>query len=540
MRRSLLNGLSAALALVILTPPTAGHAAALAGTGTGTVSPTAAAVAPPLSWHACPSASAGVTLDPRQQCATLRVPLDYRRPGGRQIDVEISRIASATPTLRRGILLLNPGGPGGSGLNLPSALAALLPAQVTERYDLIGFDPRGVGFSTPVTCGMTLETPPDLQLPFPAPDGSIARNVAFARQTAAGCAAGSGDLLPYITTANTARDMDRIRGALAEPTLSYLGYSYGTYLGAVYTSLFPQRSDRVVLDSAVNPRLVWYDQWRLFSLGFALRFPDFTGWAAARDATYHLGSTPGAVTKTYYATAARLDRDPVVLPGVVFNGNVYRLFTFSELYADADFPTLATIWREFAAPVPATAVTATGMAALRTALARVAPAAAAEVPADNLRAAQYAVVCDDAAWSSDIGVYARNVAVDRRVHPGTAGFPANLWPCVFWPNRPVEPPVQVTGNGPRNVLVLQNLRDPATPWVSGFGLRTALGRRAAMVSVDQGGHGVYPLTNAPCAADIATAFLASGTLPDRDRLCPGQAPGQANAQPLLARIVPTG
>lgn len=156
----------------------------------------------------------------------LQVPLDYRRPGGRQITVAVSRIPAADPATRRGVLLLNPGGPGGEGLDTPSE-AGPAGEPLLAAYDLIGCDPRGVGHSTPVTCGLTEAqlTPP---LPYPAPDGSIAANVAFARSAAAACAARSGDLLPYITTANTARDMDRIRQALGTSRLSYYGDSYGT------------------------------------------------------------------------------------------------------------------------------------------------------------------------------------------------------------------------------------------------------------------------------------------------------------------------
>jgi len=477
---------------------------------------------PAVVWGACPPADPGVRRDPRQQCATLRVPLDYRKPHGRKIDLAISRILTAKPGLRRGILLSNPGGPGGPGLDLPSLLAALMPAEARDRYDLIGFDPRGIGHSTPVTCGMSPDTPLDLILPFPAPDGSIDRNVDFARRTAGECAARSGDLLPFISTPNTARDMDRIRVALRERKISYFGISYGSYLGAVYATMFAQRSDRFILDSAVDPRIVWYDQWRHFSLGFALRLPDFTAWAAARDARFHLGATPEAVTRTYFEVAARLDRQPVVLPdGLVFNGNMFRLITFDRLYFDFRFPELAEIWQAFAAGAPADPA---ALGLLRS------PAPAAQVPADNLRAAQYSVLCADAAWPRDVDTYAHNVAVDRRLFPGTAGFPANVWPCAFWRFRPVEPPVDVTGRGPRNVLVLQNLRDPATPWVTGFGLRRALDGRAAMVSVDQGGHGVYLFTDAPCANDIATAFLARGALPARDSVCPGQSPPDVSAR----------
>ena len=315
----------------------------------------------------------------------------------------------------------------------------------------------------------------------PAPDGSIARNVAFAEHTARDCAARSGDLLPFITTANTARDMDAIRAVLGEPRLSYHGLSYGSYLGAVYVSLFPQHTDRIILDSAVDPARVWYEQWRTWSLGFALRLPDFTGWAAARDATYHLGATPEAVHRTYVELTARLDRDPIKLPdGSVISGNLLRLATFDSLYSDLKFPTLAQTWQRLVAGgVPA------DLAARR--LGRPGLGAALAVPADNLHAAEWAVLCGDVAWPREIDTYAHNVAVDRRLFPDTAGFPANLLPCAFWPHRPVEAPVKVTDRGPRNVLILQNLRDPATPWISGRGLRQALGQRAAMVSVDQGG-----------------------------------------------------
>jgi pimeloyl-ACP methyl ester carboxylesterase len=470
---------------------------------------------PAPTWGACPVPGP----DPRQQCATIRVPLDYRRPHGRTIEITISRVLTAKPELRRGILLSNPGGPGGSGLDLPSALAELLPSEVTDRYDLIGFDPRGIAHSTPVSCGIPADTPIDLIIPAPAPDGSIDRNVAHARTTAAGCATHSGDLLPFITTANTARDMDAIRQVLGEPKLSYLGYSYGSYLGAVYRSLFPHRSDRIILDSAVDPTRVWYHQWRAWSLGFDLRFPDFTAWAAARHSTFGLGATPAAVARTYDDLTARLDREPVPVPGVgVIDGNFVRLVTFSALYSDSSFPELATIWQALSAPDGGAAA---GLASSD--LLRRAPASAV-IPADNFRASQVTVLCGDVAWPRDVATYQRAVTADRARHPRTAGFPANIWPCAFWRYPPVEPPVAVTGTGQRNVLILQNLRDPATPWTTGFGLRRVMGRTAAMVSVDQGGHGVYLFSNAPCASDVATAFLVSGALPSSDRFCPGQSP----------------
>src|SRR4051794_24487439 len=209
----------------------------------------------PLAWGACPPAAPGSLRDPRQQCASLRVPLDYRDPRGRTIEVAISRIATTKPAVRRGILLSNPGGPGEPRLNLPSMLAQAMPTEVLDRFDLIGLDPRGIGHSTPVTCAMRTDQP-DLLFPWPGPDGSIERNVAYAKSTARSCAEHSGDLLPYITTANTARDMDRVRAALGEAKISFYGRSYATSPGAVYPSLSPGRTDRMVLDSGTAPRLV--------------------------------------------------------------------------------------------------------------------------------------------------------------------------------------------------------------------------------------------------------------------------------------------
>jgi len=507
----------------VLGTATGGHAADPAGAA--------------LAWGACPAAEPDFPRDPRMRCAKLRVPLDYRSPRGRQITITISRVPAAEPGLRRGILLTNPGGPGVSGLDQPGALAEALPAEVVARYDLIGFDPRGVGASTPVTCGLPATIPAGLLPGYPALDGSIARNVDFARSTARACAAHSGGLLPHITTANTARDMDRIRTALGERRLSYLGYSSGTYLGAVYATLFPHRGDRIVLDSAVDPALVWYDMWRTWGPAVAARLPDFTAWAAARDDAYHLGSSAASVERTYHRLARTLDRDPREVPdNEPFTGTMFRELTRSYLYSDFFFPELAEIWRFLADPEAEPPALTAGTAMTGT-------TAAAGVPADNHYAALFAIVCGDVSWPRTPAVYARNVAADRRAWPITAGMPANVWPCAFWQFRPVEPPVKVTATGPRNVLILQNLRDPATSLRSGTGLRAALGRRAAFVTQDAGDHGIFGARSGPCVDAIATAFLTTGALPGRDRRCPAPPPvddDMSAAQAPTLRPVPGG
>ncbi len=527
-------------------------AATVATVAAGAVTPAAARIGPPESevagggraapvWGECPPVETGIPRDPRQQCATLRVPLDYRAPRGRSIEITISRIGTALPGSRRGILLSNPGGPGDSGLDLPSGLADVLPRQVLDRYDLIGFDPRGIGHSTPVTCGLDLVRQSTLLLPYPAPDGGIERNIAFARDTAAACAEHSGDLLPFITTANTARDMDRIRAALGEPKLSYFGLSYGTYLGAVYISLFPGRGDRIVLDSAVDPGLVWRDLLRGWNQAVAVRLPDFLGFAAERDAVYHLGATQDEVRRTYDRLTSALDRQPVPNPGgPVLDGNLLREITRSLLYFDGYFPSLAEFWQELAATVSGSGMNTAMDAGILARLDRLGladGAKVAQVPADNRIAALYAVFCGDVAWPRDVAAYARQVAADRRAWPLTAGMPSNVFPCAAWPTRPVEPLVPVTGHGPRNVLILQNTRDPSTSLVSARGLRAALGRRAVMITVDQGGHGVTGLGS--CADEVMPAFLATGALPGRDLFCPAPSPADAFARATHSPYIPS-
>lgn len=506
----------------------------------------AAPAAGRIGWGECPAPPPDGYQDPRQQCATVKVPLDYRRPHGRTIDVAISRIATSVPAKHRGILLSNPGGPGGSGLDLPSALASVLPPEVLDQYDLIGFDPRGVGHSTPVTCGIDMSPASvTLQLPYPAPDGSIARNVAFAKQTAAECARRGGDLLPYITTANTTRDMDGIRALLGEPKLSYLGISYGTYLGAVYTSLYPQRSDRIVLDSAVDPDLVWRDMWQTWNAAVPERINDFYSYAATYGGIFGLGDTPAAVRTAYTGIVVALDRTPLDLgDGLILDGNYLRELTRSLLYSDYYLPLLSSLVAEVGTLTdgpPTDAALASLAATLAGLGARPGSPGvpAIDVPADNSTAALYAVVCDDAAWPRSLTPYARDVAAARTRWPLLAGMPSNVWPCTYWPNKPVEAPVAITGKGPRNVLILQNTRDPATPYVSGVGLREALGKRAAMVTVDQGGHGV--ITLGTCADAVAVEFMATGVLPARDRFCEGVPPPSPLARSLVLRTyLPVG
>ncbi|WP_413755022.1 alpha/beta hydrolase [Streptomyces sp. MMBL 11-3] len=476
-----------------------------------------------ISWGSCPAPPAGVQIDPRQSCGTLKVPLDYRQPRGKQVTIAVSRIPATDQAKKRGVLVVNPGGPGSEGLNWPSVVAQQTSKPVLAFYDLIGFDPRGVGQSNPVTCGLTADEllPPT---PYPGPDGSITENVAEAKSVARRCAAESGDVMPHITTANTARDMDRIRQSLGQRKISYLGSSYGTYLGAVYATLFPRNADRFVLDSAVDPSRVWHDQFATRSLGVADRFPDFAKYAADHPDETGFGSTPQAVKAAYLQLAASLDTRPVAVPGTstTLNGDLLRYLTSALLgQPDEAFPVLAQTWRA-AAGLAAGNASKEDVAWLNQLLPSASASAGVSpgVPADNAIAAAYAVACDDISWPRNVKTYARAVAVDRKEHPLTAGGPATVWPCTFWPSAPREPVVKITDRGERNIMILQNERDPNTPLETGKGMHKALGKRSALVTVDAGGHLVYGNQGpATCATDAANLFLLSGKLPHRNVHC---------------------
>lgn len=462
------------------------------------------------------------------QCATVKVPLDYRKPGGKRIDLAISRIRTAEPGKRRGILLSNPGGPGGEGLWMPTMLKEELPSSVLKSYDLVGFDPRGMGRSSPVSCNLTPEQEEWLR-PYKA--ATYAKDVAWARTVADKCREKMGDRLPHITTRNTARDMDLVRAILGSKKISYVGYSYGTYLGAVYAQLFPGRADRFVLDSAVDPQRAWRGMVQWWAEGAEPAFDRWTEWAAARSKTYGLGDTPKKVDRTFWDLVARADRKPIDLDGQPVTGDDVRSgmrsAVFSPLSATEAFvelrkaaegrpasaKKLARITEGGGAPVPEWA----GKAAL-----------AAETPADNMTAGFWAVVCGDnsAAWSRDPESYRRDAIADKGRYPLYGDFASSIKPCAFWGES--AEPVTVVKNKVGS-LVVQNEWDSQTPLPSGQALHAQL-KGSKMVTVLGGeGHGVYPSGNA-CADGAVNRYLSTGKLPAKDVTCRATAASNAQAR----------
>lgn len=248
-----------------------------------------------INWQACP---ADWGLKSPIRCGYVTVPLDYARPNGRTIKIAVDRaVSTGSKKERQGALVYNPGGPGGSGMKFPARITTKSPlwAKTAKAYDFVGFDPRGVGHSAPISCMNPQEfvKAPKAD-PVPGSEADKLAQRKLAKEYADGCAERSGGLLPYMTTKNTVRDLDVIRAGLGEKKLNYLGVSYGTYLGAVYGTLFPDHVRRMLVDSVVNPARenIWYQANLDQDVAFETRWGDWKKWVAKNDATYHIGATP--------------------------------------------------------------------------------------------------------------------------------------------------------------------------------------------------------------------------------------------------------
>ena len=465
-------------------------------------------------WGRCPRLT-----EPDQglRCASLTVPLDYAHPNGRTIQIGISRLPSTDPAHKRGVLLLEPGGQNASELDFPLHLVSLgIPASVRADYDLVSFDPRGIGASTPVTCDVA--STQDLNIPPPyyaSTAAGVAAQGARMRTLAAQCHdSATAELLPYLTIANVARDMDRIRVALGQQKISYLGYSLGTYVGAVYATLFARHTDRIVLDSVVGPGGMDHTWSARLGLGVQERFPDFASWAAQRNATYGLGATAAAIETRFTELADRLDASPI--NGL--DGAGFRYMNFALLFSDQTFPMLAQYWQSVDA-----AIAGTG------------PAGAVTPPPSADFSGLTTLACNSSAWPQGIGPYQADVARARAAWPMYGGAGSGPWPCAYW-GAPVEQ-VAINGLGPSNILMVSNERDPGTPLVGAAQMERALSDRARLVVADHGGHLAYLNIGNACLDGLVTDWLAGGNRPGVDQYCANGA-AAGTSTPLAWHHVP--
>ncbi|WP_344007387.1 alpha/beta hydrolase, partial [Streptomyces thermocarboxydovorans] len=481
-----------------------------------------------ITFGRCPDAD---ELPGSIECGTVRVPLDYARPDGEQIRLTVSRVPATGKdpanskhlVPRQGALVYNPGGPGASGMHFP--LVGLLPEwkRIAAAYDLVGYAPRGVGGSAPLSC----QDPKSFfdgptQAPVHPSPAYKKKRIAEAKAYARGCAERAGDRLRHYTSLNNARDLDVLRAALGERRLTFVGASYGTYFGALYATLFPGHVRRMVFDSAVDPdpAQIWYRNNLDQSAAFEDRWAAFRAWTARHHEVYGLGGTPRKVQRAYEKVRARLAKEPA--GGKVGPGQLHAAMLRAGYYDDF-WPYRAHALSAYLKGDPQPLIDQ----------AEQHPETAAEE--ENARAVYLAVECNDAPWPTDWAVWDRdNTRLARRAPFETWD---NVWtnlPCAYW-RAPRQRPMEVhTGAGELPpVLILAAERDAATPYGGALELHRRLGGSALVTERDAGTHGIAGGAN-PCVNGHMEAYLLEGRVPGRSASCaahPEPRPRAASGQP---------
>lgn len=476
-----------------------------------------------LSWSACTDESlAGL------ECASLKVPLDHAKPHGQQITLALSRFKHTGTTGYQGALLVNPGGPGGTGRDFASRVADGLPDGLKATYDVIGFDPRGVGGSSPsLSCDPGYFNPvrPDYLPTSKSVETTwLKKSAAYAKA----CGQKYGSLLQHLKTTDAVQDMDDIRAALGQKQINYYGASYGTYLGSVYATKYPSRVRRMVLDSNVKPSDVWYDANLEQDKAFEGNLNALFAWAAKYDSTYHLGTTQQAVRKVFFDTRAALVKNPA--------GGTVGGAEFIDTYLVAGYIDLGGYWpyltnalAKYKAGDPSALIAAYNLLGATT--------------DDNGYAVYNAVQCSDVQWPQSWDKWRRD---NSKLYK--EGYQIETWgnawynaPCLTWPAKAGKPVDVGHAKGIPPVLLFQATNDAATPFPGGVEMNRRL--KGSRLVIEDGGrtHGVVERGNA-CIDDKFAAFLTDGTLPANKshcaRLPEPVPPASATAKAAVAQQFP--
>lgn len=467
----------------------------------------AAATSPSASlvFGACPADIAQSF--PALTCANLSVPVDYTRPFGASVSLLVTKHAAKDPAKRLGSLVLNPGGPGGGGASYAGTLTkpdstgfTRLQSAVLDAYDVIGFDPRGVQHSSPISCA----EPDYFTPPQPDPDIPAKRDELWKTWAgyADGCATKAGALLPHLGTENVARDLDRLRAALGDAKLNYVGFSYGTYLGAVYGKLYPHNVGRMIIDGNIDPTPedVWYKASLNQAAAAQKRFDSYLGWIAQYDNVFHLGKTFAAVQANWNRTLT----DFRTTPRGVTGGSELLSTALGMMYSESN-------WTAFARAISAYAVGGDDGPLADFAAPYLAP------DAEQALAIFNAVVCSDSAWPRDRADWERDTAKVAQTSQ-FAWYNVFTSPCHHWPVPPSARP-EITGENLPGILMFNTIGDPATPYEGALKLHAALPTSILVTERDSGKHCVFANSRAavnPAVNAIGTKYLLTGELPSAD------------------------
>ncbi|MEV6067466.1 alpha/beta hydrolase [Nocardia sp. NPDC052001] len=472
-----------------------------------------------ITWHDCrtgPQDTTGERLAAAgAQCGEFRAPLNYGDPGGATISIAVARRLATDSAHRLGTLVVNTGGPGPSrdGVTMivdgpegghPAATA------IAERFDLVGMDPRFFGASSPLECGWGTREYLGIAQAAPVERADFDRMVTVARELAARCEP-SRALLPFASTRTIARDLDLLRVLLRESRISYLGWSWGTYLGAVYTQLFGDRVDRVVLDSALDPRAPGPDLTRDTATATAAALSDWARWAALRDGEFDLGTTRDAVLDAVGGIARAVSVRPVTIGGVTITADMVPGLLLTVDDSDA-------YYEVFGRQVRALYDAALGRSSDPT------PELEAKLGlyADQSVSPEFgfsATVANQCADRTARGVedYFTDIRDHLAAEPVFGPLARHLTPCAVWPVGPVEP-ATVIGNS-RPALLIGASGDPVAPVAGQRALRQALPEARILLMEAAFRHGVYLAEPSTCIDSAVEAYLLNGVLPGGDGTC---------------------
>jgi pimeloyl-ACP methyl ester carboxylesterase len=442
-------------------------------------------------------------------CGRLAVPANYDDPGAGSISLTVVQVHYADQSDRIGSLIVNPGGPGASAISLAIGLAGSIDTSILEHYDLIGFDPRGVGLSDPITCvsDKDKDTIDDLNPNVLTPTG-FAQAKQIATQVAQACTAKYGAALADFNTVETARDMDRVRAAVGDDKLNYLGFSYGTSLGSVYATLFPKNIRVAVLDGAVDPVASSLTTFGNQLKGFESAFDQFAADCITRTDCKVLGNPRQVV----YQLVAKANASPIKssAPDETRTAGSAIVLTgvLSALYDQSEWPILGQ------ALIEAQHGDAKGLFVLADEY--------NERDSDghftNIQEANTAISCNDQAPGPTDAVIKATAAQWAKQYPMFGLWSAgSLFSCQAWqPVRHALPKINAAGSAP--ILVIGTVHDPATPYAAAGLLAKTLGP-GVLLSWDGEGHTAYG-GKSTCIDSKVNEYLIDGTVPAAGTMCP--------------------
>jgi pimeloyl-ACP methyl ester carboxylesterase len=455
-----------------------------------------------LAWSDC-----GV-----DQCAKLTVPIDYSHPDGATIKLAVLKVAATSPAGRIGYLVVNPGGPGGSGVDYAKAADFIVTGPVRAAYDIVGFDPRGVGASSPIKCLNDRELDNFLGTD-PTPVGKTQEQhfADVSKAFADKCKANGGPLLGHVSTIEAAKDMDVLRAALGETKLDYLGKSYGTFLGATYADLFPTNVGRFVLDGAEDPNTTSSQVNEGQAVGFETATRAYVQDCVGRG-DCPLGNSLDSGMQKLRDFLKQLDTRPLPLADPNVKALTEGWGSLGVAYAMYD----SGLWSQLTDALRSAFGGNAGP--LMTLADSYADRSSTGVYAGNLMQVIYAVNCLDRSDSRDLAHYESQARLLSAEAPTWGPFLAwSTVPCGYWPVPANNVPKKITAAGSGPIVVVGTTRDPATPYKWAQGLASEL-QNGHLITFQGDGHTAYMRSNS-CVDDAVDAYLLNGRVPPAGFKC---------------------